>query len=122
MSTQSLAIVIEDNEDQNLIFSTAMEQAGYAIESFENGAVAWNRLREITPDLIILDLHIPGISGRDILGSIRGNGRFAETLVFIATADAVQAEELRAQADLVLLKPVSFSQLTLLASRCIPKS
>lgn len=117
-----LALVIEDNEDQNLIFTTAMEQAGYKIETFYDGLEALRRLKEIVPDLIILDLHIPGISGRDILGQIRSNQKYAKTLIFLATADAIMAEELRSQADLVLLKPVSFSQLVTLAYRHIPKN
>jgi len=119
MNTQPFALVVEDNEDLNMIFSTALEQAGYKIESISDGLVAQKRLKEITPDLVVLDLHIPGVNGNIILGQIRADQRLAQARVILATADAEFAASLQGQADLVLLKPISFSQLSQLAGRFI---
>jgi CheY-like chemotaxis protein len=117
LNTKPLALIIEDNEDQNLVFTTALTQAGYNAESFLDGAAALKRLSEVIPDIIILDLHIPGIDGRGILREIRKDPRTQNTRVIIASADAEFASSLQAQVDLVLLKPISFSQLSLLAAR-----
>lgn len=117
MESAPLAFIIEDNEDQNWVFTLAMEQAGYRTESIHDGQLASKRLSETTPNLLILDLHIPGISGDKLLSRVRADPKMGQTYVILATADAQKAEELQTMADLVLLKPISFAQLTDLASR-----
>jgi CheY-like chemotaxis protein len=119
--TKPLALVIEDNLDQNLVFTMALNKAGFATESIHNGTDAQARLREVVPHIILLDLHMPDIDGNILLAQIRNDDRLAKVNVVLATADAVFAEALQSQAELVLLKPVSFSQLTELASRFNPK-
>ena len=116
MSTQPLALIIEDNEDQNLVFTTALTKAGYATESIYDGVTALNRLSKAGPAMIILDLHVPGINGGWLLREIRKDPRTTNSCVIIVTADADFAEKLRSQADFVLIKPVSFLELTKLAN------
>jgi two-component system OmpR family response regulator len=115
--TQPLALIIEDNQDQALVFSTALEMAGFQTESIADGAAAQARLADTTPAIIVLDLHIPHITGEALFRQIRASKRLKNTYVLLATADASLAEELRPEADLVLLKPISFAQLNLLAKR-----
>jgi CheY-like chemotaxis protein len=122
MSTKPLALIIEDNEDQNLVFTTALTQAGFSTESIYDGVTAKDRLTKVVPSMIILDLHMPGINGSLILKEIRSDSRTAKANVIIVSADAEFASNLQAQVDLVLLKPVGFLQLSLLASRFINKS
>ena len=122
MNTKPLALIIEDNEDQNLVFTNALMQAGYETESIQDGATAMKRLSEVIPDIVILDLHIPGINGGLILREIRKDPRAQNVHVIIVSADAEFAASLQAQVDLVLLKPVSFTQLSLLASRFLDAS
>lgn len=112
-----LAIIIEDNEDQNLVFTTALEQAGYYTESIQDGTKAQERLNEIIPKVVVLDLHLPGIDGEKLLNQIRADRRLTGTRVILATADALLASALQSQADFVFLKPISFSQLNQLAIR-----
>lgn len=119
METKPLALIIEDDADQNLIFTTALSQAGYETESIEDGLTAQQRLTEVVPKTVILDLHIPEIAGVTLLSQIRNDRRLANVSVILATADAALAESLHAEADLVLLKPISFAQLSVLASRFI---
>ena len=119
MSTKPLALIIEDNEDQNLVFTTALTQAGYSTESIFDGTTAMKRLTNVIPAMVILDLHIPGVNGGLLLKEIRNDPRTAKAHVIIVSADAEFAANLQAQVDLVLLKPVSFLQLSMLASRFI---
>ena len=119
MDTKPLAMIIEDNEDQNLVFTTAMTQAGYTTESFSDGTTAMKRLTIVVPAIVILDLHVPGINGGWLLREIRNDPRTAKAHVIIVSADAEFAANLQAQVDLVLLKPVSFLQLSMLATRFI---
>lgn len=117
MEIKPLALVIEDNEDQNLVFTTALQKAGYEVESIFSGEIARQRVAETTPEMVILDLHMPDVDGNVILSDIRAEKRLRHTRVILATADAAFADSLQPQADLVLLKPISFSQLNQLASR-----
>ena len=116
-SEEKLALVIEDDPAQQTIFSQAVKMAGFTTEVIGNGSDALKRLTEVVPGLVILDLHLPTVSGDEILASIRADERLASVPVILATADPILAETLADTSDLVLLKPISFNQLRDLASR-----
>ena len=115
MSTKPLALIIEDDEDHNMVFMTALTKAGYTTESVFDGVTALNRLTKIKPAVIILDLHMPGINGGWLLREIRKDLHTANSRVIIVSADAEFANRLQSQADYTFIKPVSFSELTDLA-------
>lgn len=117
---KSLAFIIEDDEDLSIIFSGALSSAGYRTETLRNGRKALTLLATTVPDLVILDLHLPGVSGTEILSYIRAEKRLELTTVVVTTADAIQAEQVRESADLVLIKPITFSQLRDLTARLNP--
>jgi CheY-like chemotaxis protein len=121
-STQKpLALVIEDDQKQATVFAQALRMAEYETEIIRDGQEALNRLGEVIPALVVLDLHLPKISGKDIFQQIRADQRLNQTRVMLATADPLFAETLRSEVDLVLLKPISFNQLRDLASRLQPR-
>jgi DNA-binding response OmpR family regulator len=115
MSTPVI-FVIEDDPKLNKIITFTL-QANFEIETCTDGSTAMERLKQITPDIVILDLNLPGISGREILENIRTDQRLAKTRVILTTADERQAETLTNEADIVLLKPVSPTQLREMALR-----
>lgn len=121
MESQLVALVVDDDEDQNVIFAAALEQAGYLVKSAHNGMEARKFLTEIIPNLIILDLHMPGVSGDVILKEIRTNEDLKNIRVIVATSDAAFVSSLQFSAELVLLKPIGFSQLSQLAKRFAQK-
>ncbi|OQY33905.1 MAG: hypothetical protein B6I38_03055 [Anaerolineaceae bacterium 4572_5.1] len=112
-----LALVIEDDPNQADIFSRAVERAGFAPEIIANGAQALERLEEVLPALVVLDIHLPNVSGDKILRHIRADERLKNIPVILATADPLLAETLNEESDLVLLKPIGFIQLSELAAR-----
>ena len=109
--TDSLGLIIEDDADQAAIFAEALHLAELETEIIVDGGVAAARLKEVVPKVVVLDLHLPHISGEILLRQIRSTPALAQTRVIIATADPVMAEGLSQEADLVLIKPVGFSQL-----------
>ena len=117
-----LAFVIEDDKNLAAAFSEALLDAGYAVEIIYDGKTALEKLAQATPATVILDLHIPHVKGSDVLAYIRGDARLKDIRVVVATADDKIAETLRGVADLILLKPVGFSQLRDLAKRVMPQS
>ncbi len=114
-----LALIVEDTEEIADFFSMALQMAGFETETALTGDVAMERLAAITPDVLVLDLHLPEVQGGDILHYVRAEQRLAGTHVIIVTADARGAESLRESADLVLVKPVGLAQLRDLAKRMI---
>ncbi len=111
------ALIIEDNADLATIFAEALKAAGFTTSIVQDGGQAMAQLLELLPSVIILDLHLPQISGQEILEQIRAHPQLHRSRVIIATADAGLSEELPPQADLILLKPISFIQLATLATR-----
>lgn len=117
---QQIALIIEDEINLAAIFATALEKAGFQTLSMSDGRVAIEHLKQVkdSPRLVLLDLNLPLVSGKEILRYIRGDERFASTRVILATAEsAAVASEMDEKSDLVLFKPISFTQLRDLASR-----
>ena len=112
-----LAFVIEDDESHAELYSEALQKAGFEVEVFPDGQEALSRLADAIPSLVVLDLHLPHVSGSDILNYIRSDTRLVKTRVVVASADPQMASFLREKADLVLIKPISYFQLRELAAR-----
>ncbi len=115
-----LALIVEDDQKQATVFAQALRMAEFETEIIRDGIQALTRLDTVAPAMVVLDLHLPHVSGRDILQHIRADERLKNIRVILATADPHMAESLRSDADLVLLKPISFSQLRDLAKRLYP--
>jgi DNA-binding response OmpR family regulator len=114
---ENIAFVIEDDQDLSNIFTEALKAAGYQVETIRDGAAAQQMLKEKKPEIIILDMHLPHIDGAQLLEQIRADVRLKTTHVIIATADALLGEYYNNMADLVLIKPISFTQLRDLTTR-----
>ncbi len=116
---KALAFIIEDHPMLSNLFEEALTEAGYATETVLDGRLAAARLQEIIPNLVILDLHLPYVSGGELLTQIRTDSRLVKTRVIIASADGTWSNQLDYKADFVLNKPVSYVQLRDLAARLL---
>jgi CheY-like chemotaxis protein len=117
--TKPLALIIEDDRKLADIFSITL-RGDFEIEVIGDGEMALTRLAEVAPFLVVLDIHLPQVSGLDILRYIRSDSRLAGTRVIVATADGLRGIDLKGMADLILFKPISPSQLLNLAQRLRP--
>jgi CheY-like chemotaxis protein len=118
--TNSLALVIEDDTSIANIFAMTLRLADYHPETINDGNAAIERLRILKPQLIMLDLKLPGISGAEILNFIRQDERLKQTWVIVASANAEQALALGERKDEflhILIKPVGVTELIQLARR-----
>lgn len=109
-----LALIIEDNVELAYIYGAALEALDYQTENITDGKKALQRLTEIVPALIILDMNLPHVSGHYIYKKLRSDEQFARTPIIIATANQLIADALREEIgglDRLLVKPVSPSQL-----------
>lgn len=109
-----IALIVEDNIELGTIYAAALESADFEIEHIIDGRKALERLEELVPALIILDMNLPHVSGHYIYKKVRSDERFLKTPVIIATANALIADALGgeiAATDKLMIKPVSPSQL-----------
>lgn len=117
-----VALIVEDDTELNEIFALALEEAGYVSQIVTDGEKALAQLKELTPALIILDLHLPFVSGEAVFEYVKADSRFDSAWVVLATADSHRAQQLQDQVDWVLLKPISFTQLRNLTQRLLTRT
>lgn len=113
-------MIIEDDPQLGKIYSLAL-QADFETDLYPEGVSAIAQLGQVTPELIIVDLHLPGANGQEILSFIHASPHLAKSHIILATADNHQADLLEDQAEIVLLKPISPMQLRELALRLCKK-
>ena len=110
---KGLAFVIEDEYDLATLFARAIDGPNMEVLTLRAGDVALQVLKqaEVAPDVVVLDLSLPRVSGVEILKYLRGDDKFAHTKVIIATAYPEMAKSVRDSADMVLAKPLSYHEL-----------
>lgn len=110
------ALIIEDEPRLAELFSMAL-RTDFETHIAYDGPSALIKLATMIPAIIILDLHLPGLSGKDILKQIKADERLNQSRIIITTADGGIVDDLREEVDIVLLKPISIMQLNQLANR-----
>jgi CheY-like chemotaxis protein len=114
VSTASV-LIADDEPSMRLLIHVTIESDDYTILEAANGDEAWEMIKRYRPALVILDIQMPGLTGLEILGSIRDDPGLKSTRVILVTAKALGTdlqEGLTAAADFFLTKP--FSPLDLL--------
>jgi len=114
------ALIIEDDRDIVALFRHVLDLAGYRTEIVLHGKVAVEHLAQSTPDIVLLDLGLPGIPGSEILAMMRADERLKNVPVVVITAHPHLAEALPATPQLVLIKPVDVEQMSKLIQRICP--
>lgn len=112
-----IALIVEDDRDIVALFRHVLDVAGYQTEITLNGLEAMRRIESQPPDILLLDLQLPGLSGIEILKRIRADERLRNIPVVVITAYPLHADSLPDEPDLVLIKPVDINQLSNLVQR-----
>ena len=117
------ALIIEEDINLAYFYESIFNEEGYHTQKIHHGLVAYNRLTEITPDIILLDLLLPVISGSTILKKIREDHRLKDTRVIIITDNnKVAAGFTGTLATTVLMKPINEDLLRMIIQRFANKS
>ncbi|HEX8990404.1 MAG TPA: diguanylate cyclase, partial [Anaerolineales bacterium] len=111
------ALIVEDDRDIAALFRHVLDVAGYQTEVVMHGGEAVERLQSVSPDIVLLDLSLPGVPGSVILEDMRADERLKDIPVVVVTAHSHIADSLPVEPDLVLLKPVNLEQLSNLVQR-----
>lgn len=109
-------LIAEDNPDLRKIFAKAFEKTNFTIQLAEDGEDAIIKITQQLPDIIILDVDMPKLSGFDVMQYLHNTNR--KTKIILVTGNSVASDAPEAEyADLVLVKPVSIHELVTLAKR-----
>ena len=101
-------LVVEDNANLAFGLTRSLESEGYEVEAAEDGLRGFEMARSTNPDLVVLDLMLPGMDGYTILKKLRAEGK--DVPVLILTARGEEADKVfgfRLGADDYVTKPFS---------------
>src|SRR4051812_24836152 len=118
-------LVVEDERDIAALVSYHLTKEGYRVRTAETGKEALETIAAERPDLVILDLMLPGLSGYEVLGEMRRRTESAELPVVVLTArrdEADRVKGLELGADDYVTKPFSPRELVLRVSAVLRRS
>jgi two-component system, OmpR family, phosphate regulon response regulator PhoB len=107
-------MIVEDEDTLALLLRYNLESEGYRVECIGRGDVAETRLRETTPDLLILDWMLPGLSGIELCRRLRQRAPTENVPIIMLTARGEESERVRGLgtgADDYVVKPFSVPEL-----------
>jgi two-component system phosphate regulon response regulator PhoB len=107
-------LIVEDEESVSLILRYNLEAEGFEVEQAFRGDDAEVRLREVTPDLVLLDWMLPGLSGIELCRRLRQRQETERLPIIMLTARGEEAERIRGLAigaDDYVVKPFSVPEL-----------
>jgi two-component system KDP operon response regulator KdpE len=104
-------LVVDDEPQIRRIMRTTLTSAGYEVEDAKTGEEGLEKLREFRPDLVLLDMNMPGMGGLKTCRAIRSDSSVAIIMLTIRNAEADKVGALDAGADDFVTKPFSTPEL-----------
>ena len=109
MSKEPVILIVEDNEANQLLARAVLEREGYEVDVAATPAEALNRLNARVPDLILMDIQLPGQDGLSFTRQLKASALTAAIPVVALTAHAMRGdreESLRAGCAGYIAKPI----------------
>ena len=103
-------LVVEDNDLNRKLFCDVLRASGFSVEAVEDGTAAIECAHQFIPNLVIMDIQLPNISGLDLIASLKRDTLLRDIPVLAVTAYAGKGDEDRIRevgAEGYLAKPVS---------------
>jgi two-component system, OmpR family, alkaline phosphatase synthesis response regulator PhoP len=105
-----IILVVDDEKDIVQLIRYNLEREGFKVESASEGNEALRKANEVKPDLILLDIMLPGKDGYEVMKSLNQNEKTANIPVIFLTAKSAEFDEvlgLELGADDYVVKPIS---------------
>ena len=106
-------LIVEDNELNLKLFTDLLEAQGYGVISTQDGVRALDLAREHRPDLILMDIQLPEVSGIDVTKWLKADEELKHIPVIAVTAFAMKGDEEKIRAsgcEAYMSKPISISE------------
>lgn len=107
-------LVVDDSKTELMFLSDLLQKNGYAVKTAENADDAMRRLEEEQPDLILMDVVMPGQNGFQLTRSIARNPQFANVPIILCTSKNQETDRvwgMRQGARDYIVKPVNAAEL-----------
>ena len=88
-------LIIEDNEQNLYLVTFLLESKGYEVIPARDGYSAIDLIKSVKPDVILLDIQLPGMDGFEVLSIIRGLPQFAQVPIIAVTSHAMAGDRNR---------------------------
>lgn len=121
---QSLLLLAEDNEATIVTFSSYLGSRGYRLIVAKHGQAAIDLAIQYIPDLILMDVQMPGMDGLEAIRQLRAEERLSQIPIIAVTALAMPQDQdrcLEAGANEYLAKPVRLKQLAMLIQQLLER-
>ena len=100
-------VIIEDDKDIASFLALAVQNLGYETAVAHDGRSGLALIQQTSPDLILLDLHLPEVSGDEILRRVRADEALRSVPVIVLTGESTMLKPaVEAQANFTLVKPI----------------
>lgn len=119
------ALVVEDDPGVRMLFHATLELDGWDVHTAIDGAQALERMHRRAPDLVVLDMMMPGVGGMEVLQAMLEHPELRRVPRIVCTARESQAEATVGRdlgATEWLVKPVSPEALVAIANRLVPSA
>lgn len=105
VAAQARVLVVDDDADARWLAVEALNEHGFEVSEAGDGIAAGNAIRTRAPDLVVLDLGLPGVGGLDILKELRSRGNLPVILLTGRSAQSDRVVGLELGADDYMVKP-----------------
>jgi twitching motility two-component system response regulator PilH len=107
-------LIVDDSKTEIMFLTELLQKSGYAVRSAENAEEAFKRLAELKPDLILMDVVMPGQNGFQLTRSINRNPEYSDVPIFMCTSKNLETDRvwgMRQGARDYITKPVDATEL-----------
>ncbi|MBN1562822.1 MAG: response regulator [Anaerolineae bacterium] len=111
------ALVVEDDAEIARFVELVLQETAFEVAVVYDGQAALDQLAARPPNLVLLDLNLPKVSGLEVLHHIRQTAALADVRVIVISANPHMVDQAYDEADLILQKPISYDQLRDLVRR-----
>lgn len=115
MNEVNSILVVDDDDSVRDLFSRVLQMEKYQVWEATSGRRGLELAREIRPDLVLLDVHLPDLSGVDVCRQIKTDPALEDVLVVLCSGEATSMEQkidgLQTGADDYLFKPLGYQEL-----------
>ena len=116
--------MVEDDLLNRMFYCEVLHREGYEVREVDDGAVVMDNARAFDPELVIMDINLPHVSGLELIERLKADSHLSEAPVLAITAYVGKIEEQRireAGAAEYLSKPVSMKTFVSAIERLLPK-
>ena len=122
MSTRLLALVIDDYDDTREMYAEVLRLEGFSVEGASDGQEGLQKAVELLPDIIITDLYMPIMDGRETIQRLRADERTRRIPIIACTGGEAPSGAHDCSADVLLAKPCPLDTLLLEVRQLLRRS